>query len=142
MLGSVVIFRIQKGSASKNVWETWSVVILQLFASILCRNDPTPAQTSSLLRLLCHTHTHTHTPGRNSLNQLSARRTGRYLLNTQQTQEKNIHDPTVIEPAIPASERPQTRPSGHRVRCCVIVAIDSVFKQHNHLFVAGFQLLK
>ena len=60
MWGSVDIFRIKKGSASKNVWDTRSVVILQLFASILCRNGPTPAQTSSLLKLLSHSDPDVH----------------------------------------------------------------------------------
>jgi hypothetical protein len=50
--------------------------------------------------------------------------------------------PAVFEPSIPESERLQSRPSGHRGRSCVIVAIDSVVKQHSHLFVAGFQLLE
>jgi len=38
-----------------------------------------------------HKHAHMHTPGRNSLNERSARRRGRYLHNTQQTQKTNIH---------------------------------------------------
>jgi hypothetical protein len=37
------------------------------------------------------THTHTHTPARTLLNKWSARRRGRYLHNTEQTQETNIH---------------------------------------------------
>ena len=38
-----------------------------------------------------HTHTDTHRAGRTPLNNWSARRGGRYLHNTKQTQGKNIH---------------------------------------------------
>jgi len=48
-----------------------------------------------------HTDTRTHTPGRTSLNDWSARRRGRYLHNTQRTQER-------FEPVILAIERAQT----------------------------------
>jgi hypothetical protein len=51
---------------------------------------------AALLRFLhntiLHTHTHTHTqPGRTPAKDLSARRRGRFLHNTQQTQETDIH---------------------------------------------------
>jgi hypothetical protein len=42
------------------------------------------------------------------LNERSARRRGRYLHNTQQTQEMNIHAFAGFEPAIPAIKRLQT----------------------------------
>jgi hypothetical protein len=38
-----------------------------------------------------HTHTHTHKPDRTPLNERSGRRRGRYLQNTQQTQQMNMH---------------------------------------------------
>jgi hypothetical protein len=38
-----------------------------------------------------HTYTHTHAHSRSPPDQWSARRTGRYLHNTQQTQETNTH---------------------------------------------------
>ena len=37
------------------------------------------------------THAHTHTPGRTPLNEWSALRRGRYMHNTQQTQQRNIY---------------------------------------------------
>jgi hypothetical protein len=55
-----------------------------------------------------HTHTHSHTLGRTPLDRGSARRMDLYL--TTQNKHKNltsIHQ-TGFEPAIPASERPQT----------------------------------
>jgi hypothetical protein len=54
-----------------------------------------------------HTDIHTHTP-RIPLDEGPARRRSRYLHNTQQTQEKNIHAPEGFEPAIPAIKRLQT----------------------------------
>jgi hypothetical protein len=44
-----------------------------------------------------HTHTHTHTRGRNSLNEGSVSRRGRYLCNTQQTHCTNIHALSIIQ---------------------------------------------
>jgi hypothetical protein len=38
-----------------------------------------------------HTHTHTHARSRTPLDERSARRKGRYLHNTQQTQQTNNH---------------------------------------------------
>jgi hypothetical protein len=57
---------------------------------------------------LYHTQRHTHTFGRTPLDEGSARRRDFYLHNTQHSQEKNIYSPAGFEPAIPASERPQT----------------------------------
>jgi hypothetical protein len=50
----------------------------------------------------------TQTPGKNSLNECSALRRGPYLHNSQQTQQTNIHDLAIFEPAIPALVRPKT----------------------------------
>jgi hypothetical protein len=62
----------------------------------------------SLSLSLSLTHTHI-TIGRTLLYKLSARRRGRYLNNTQQTQEKNIHThSSEFEPTVPAIKRPQT----------------------------------
>ena len=55
-----------------------------------------------------HTHTHTHTPGRTSLDEGSAHRRDLYLTN-HNTYKRQISMPPVgFEPAIPASELPQT----------------------------------
>jgi hypothetical protein len=63
-----------------------------------------------------HTIRHTHTPGRTALNEWSARRRGRYLHNTQQT-EQSSSSSAGFEPVIPATKRQQTyalRLHGHR----------------------------
>ena len=51
------------------------------------------------------THTHTHTPSRSLLNQWPTRRRDRYLCNTQQIQEKNIHVLSRIPPATSTIKR-------------------------------------
>ena len=56
------------------------------------------------------THTHTHTPCRSPLNEWSARRRGRYLHNTKQIQDRNIHAVSGIR-----TRQPQ-QSSGHRHR--------------------------
>jgi hypothetical protein len=58
------------------------------FILFMCRYTPTRS-----LRFLDHTytHTHTHTLDRTPLNQRTARRGGRYLHITRQTQQRNIH---------------------------------------------------
>ena len=66
---------------------------------------------------------HTHTPGSTPLNQLPQAAT--YSTHNKYKRRTSML-PAAFEPAIPASERPQTRPSGHRRRCCVIVTIDNV----------------
>ena len=54
-------------------------------------------------------HTLRHTTGRTPLNEWSARRRGRYLNNTQQTQQTNNPCPSAgFELAIPGFKRPQT----------------------------------
>jgi hypothetical protein len=55
-----------------------------------------------------HTHTHTHTAGMTPLNERTACHRRRYLNNTQQTQEKNIHALGGIRTQIPALQRRQT----------------------------------
>ena len=52
------------------------------------------------------THIHTHTQGRTPLNEWSARRTDRYLHNTQQTQQANSHTP-IYQGAADLRLRPQ-----------------------------------
>ena len=52
-----------------------------------------------------HTHTHTHTVGRTPLSERSARHTGRYLNETQQTENTDIHSPSGIRTCDPAIER-------------------------------------
>ena len=54
------------------------------------RNSPNRAQTALLLRCQCHSR-QTHRPGRTPLYLWSARRRGRYLHITQQTQDMKIH---------------------------------------------------
>jgi len=47
-------------------------------------------------KLDTHTHTHIHTPGLTPLNEWSAPRRGRYLYDTQQTQEQNTSMPSAV----------------------------------------------
>jgi len=79
-----------------------------------------PRSLGFLVHTIRHTHTHTHThtdtPGRNPMNQLSARRRGRYLHNTQQTQETNIHALSGIrnsDPSNRAAAKLRIRSQGH-----------------------------
>jgi hypothetical protein len=71
-----------------------------------------PNFASLILKNQAHTHTdtlslsHTHTQCRNPLNEQPARRTGRYLHNTLQTQQTNMHDRSGIRIAIPRINRP------------------------------------
>jgi len=51
-----------------------------------------------------YTQLHAHTPGRTSLNQCSARRRGRYLHNTQQTHDTNIHALTETRTRYPSNK--------------------------------------
>jgi hypothetical protein len=75
-------------------------------------------RTRSLLWSLDHKHNYTHvrTLGRTPLNVLSASRIGRYLHNTQQTQETITMPSEGFEPAVPALEDTLLRPHGHRDR--------------------------
>jgi hypothetical protein len=65
-------------------------------------------QPNSALGHLIVDVSRSHTKCRTPLNEWSAHHRGRYLQNTQQTQEKNIIPWTGFEPAIPAIEQPQT----------------------------------
>jgi len=62
-----------------------------IYFLFLWRNSPNHAQVASLLRFLDHTQLDKHTPGSTPLYEWSARRTGRYLHNTQQTYQTDIH---------------------------------------------------
>jgi hypothetical protein len=76
-------------------------------------------QAASLLTFLDHTILGTHTLGRTPLNEWSARRRGRYLPNTQQTQKKNIHALSEIrtrDPKIQVAADQRLRPHSHRDR--------------------------
>jgi hypothetical protein len=73
----------------------------------------------SISQTIRHTHTHTHTLGRTPLNKWSARRRGRYLHNTQQTQQMNIHINSGIrtrDSSNQAASDLRLRPHGHRDR--------------------------
>ena len=76
--------------------QTCSVKYLRLINecshfSFLWRNNPARAQAASLLRGFSHTQLDTHTSVWTPLNTLPNHRSGRYLHNTQQTQQMNIH---------------------------------------------------
>jgi len=65
-----------------------------------------------------HTHTHTHSVGLLS-NEWSARRRGRYLLITQQTQQTNIHaisESTTCDPSSRVAAYLRLRSQGHSDR--------------------------
>jgi len=64
-----------------------------------------------------HTHTHTHTNGGTSLSHGSGRRRGRYLHNTQQTPETNIHALIGIQTREPSSQDGCTPASGTKRPC-------------------------
>ena len=55
------------------------------------RSSPTQAYMPPRYCSFCITFSHTHTPSRTSVNEWSTHCGGRYLRNTQQTQETNIH---------------------------------------------------
>ena len=61
-----------------------------------------------------HKHTHTHTRGMSPLNELSARRRGRYLHNTQQTNTITLGGIRTRGPSTQVAARPHLRPHGHR----------------------------
>jgi hypothetical protein len=86
---------------------TLNVLIVRFHKEIVARqpNSDTVHFVVEISRSHTHTHTHTHTTGMTPLNEWPARRRGRYLHSTQQTQQTNIH---VFEPAIPTIKRPQT----------------------------------
>ena len=85
--------------------------------------DPLIVEVSRL-----HTIRHIHTLGRTPLNEWSARCRGRYLHNTQHTQEKNIFAFSRIrtrDPRNQAASGLRRRPHGHRDRhtrlCCTLI---------------------
>jgi hypothetical protein len=71
------------------------------------RHGLTGAWATSLSRFLVHTQYETISGG-TPLNGWSALRTGRYLQNTQQTQEKTSMPSAGFEPTLPAIKRLQT----------------------------------
>jgi hypothetical protein len=84
-----------------------------------------------------HTHTHTHTAGMTPLNEWSARHRRRYLNNTQQTQETNIHALSGIWTQIPALQRRQTYALGHKdtgigLKYYTVCVIGSAMKVNHH----------
>jgi hypothetical protein len=66
------------------------------------------ARASSLSRLHDHTQTHHTTVGRNPLDEWSAQRTDLYLTTHNTHKRQTSMPPAWFEPAIPASQRPQT----------------------------------
>jgi len=62
------------------------------------------------LHTMRHTHTHTHTYAlpRTPLSELLAHRSFRYLHNTQQTQETNVHDLNRIRTHESRNRRPMS----------------------------------
>jgi len=72
----------------------------------------------SLLLLITFSDTHTHRAGRTPLDEWSVPRRDRYLHNTQQTQDTNIHALSGIRTCItnkPAAADPRVRPRGQLV---------------------------
>jgi hypothetical protein len=86
-----------------------------------------------------HTITHTHTPGRTLLNELSAFRRDRYLHNTQQTQETNIHASDGTRNRDSSNQAFADlgfRPHGHRVRRMNIsIYIYTYTYTHTHVYI-------
>jgi hypothetical protein len=72
----------------------------------------------STSRKLRHKHTQTHIPDRILFNEWSARCRGRYLYNTQQTQQNNIHAVGGIRTRDPRRPKPYTaRPPRPAFEC-------------------------
>ena len=79
-------------------------------------NSTSRALAVSLLKFLNHTRLDTHIPGSTPLTEWSARRRGRYLHNTQQTQETNLLALRGIRTSDPNSQAtadPRLRQQGH-----------------------------
>jgi len=74
-----------------------------------CRNSPHWAKASSFTKFLDHTQRHT-TVGMTPLDERSARRRDLYLTTHNAHNRETSMPPVGFEPAIPASERPQTHP--------------------------------
>jgi hypothetical protein len=90
-------------------------LIFNIFFS-LWRNSPTRARANSFARFLDHTQWHT-TVGRNPLDERSARRRDLYLTTHNTHNRQTSMPPTVFEPAIPASDSPQTFALNRSVIC-------------------------
>jgi hypothetical protein len=71
------------------------------------RNGPTRAKAASFFRFLHHTQWHV-TVGRTPLHERSARRRDLYLTTHNTHMRQTSMPPERFEPAIPASDRPQT----------------------------------
>jgi hypothetical protein len=82
-------------------------IVLQTNIFSQWRNSLQWVRASSLTRLPDHTQTHT-TLGRTPLDVWSARRRDLYLTAHNTHKKQTSTPPTGFEPAIPASERPQT----------------------------------
>ena len=80
--------------------------LTELSAAQQSPSGPGPSRYRDFTIVLRHT-----TIGSTDLDKLSARRETSTWQYTQNTQEGDIHTPTGFEPAIPASERPQTHAS-------------------------------
>jgi len=115
-LQSMLIHRITFSSHIKCVrWQCqWRVGGNQIVVTIFlfCLPDlflPTRCrQTGLLLHLIILNDTHTHSLGRNPLDKGSARHSNLYLKTHNAHKRRTSTPPVGIEPAIPASERPQT----------------------------------
>jgi len=86
------------------------------FLSFFWRNSPNQAQAASLLRVPSHTQLHKHTLGRTPLHEWSARRRGRYLYNTQQTNIHSLGGIRTRDPSNRAAADLLLRPHSHRDR--------------------------
>ena len=75
---------------------------------LLWRNSPTRVRVASFLTFLDHTKWHTHTPCGTPLSKRWARRRDLYLTTHNIHNRETSMPPVGSEPAIPASERPQT----------------------------------
>jgi hypothetical protein len=81
---------------------------------VVWRNSPPRALATSLLGLRVHAQLHTQwytTFGRIPLDQWSSCRRDRYLQTRNKPKERTSMTPAEFEPAIPASQRPQTHAS-------------------------------
>jgi hypothetical protein len=84
----------------------WCGLVISSFAKYFTVCGAKAEGESRQLRVqVSGSHTIRHTVGRNSLNEWSARRTGRYLHNTQQTQDTNIHSVSEIRTRDPSNQQ-------------------------------------
>jgi hypothetical protein len=85
--------------------DSWTANVLKFF--FFWRNSPTRARAPSFLRFLYHIQWHT-TVGRTPLDKGSVHCGDLYLTTHNTRRRKTSMPPTGLEPAIPASDRPQT----------------------------------